>query len=455
MSGRPGGERGPCWLGRLAQRAGCLPDKSTTNVQVHYPICRTSPPSCHTSSFKSFLALRPADNGYGHNYSDDIKFKPGPRFPPPQPGEPEPQTNTYVAAYQPRLLQAPEIPKKTPVVQTVPLSTLPLPSKHPVSVVCWTLKPTTSAVNTFPGYTPATPCVTLRAEPPVIPPVHIGPTPRAPPLSAIPQTPYQNIVPNSIFQDLGNITPTQYIWNTPHGSLVYTPAPASAPLPPNPLPNTGVYPSRIVDLGDGNDESIGLGLIPSPISSDTSDLSADRTIFDRCSGITLNPLLAPNHRLPQETQVEWDVSEPVDRARHVLDDARFVASANEPATNPPTNNLRIEFHFIDNPGTKWNWEPITIRKPRSIRITDVFHAIHDYFQTQLTHAEYDVIKSHGKSNARIVRDSWNGRVNSQPEGGARSSVYYGGPRRVDCLGSSKKFAGLWVDGSLLKLGLRS
>jgi hypothetical protein len=95
-----------------------------------------------------------------------------------------------------------------------------------------------------------------------------------------------------------------------------------------------------------------------------------------------------------------------------------------------------------------------MNKPRSIRVTDVLHAIHQYFQVQLTHSEYDIIKSHGRRNARIVANSWRERVTNS-DVGVRSAVYYGGLRRVDCLGSCKNFAGLWVEGSQLKLGLRA
>ena len=96
-----------------------------------------------------------------------------------------------------------------------------------------------------------------------------------------------------------------------------------------------------------------------------------------------------------------------------------------------------------------------MRKPRPIRVADILHAIHGYFQIGLTHDEYDIIKSHGKSNSRIVARSWRERVASQFDEEARSAVFYGGLRRVDCLGSCKIFAGLWVEGSQLKLGLRS
>lgn len=96
-----------------------------------------------------------------------------------------------------------------------------------------------------------------------------------------------------------------------------------------------------------------------------------------------------------------------------------------------------------------------MRKPRPIRIADVLHAIHDYFQLQLTRAEYDIIKSHGKPNARIVERSWRERVSSELNDVIRNQVYSGGLRRVDCLGSCNIFAGLWVEGSQLRLGLRA
>ena len=94
-----------------------------------------------------------------------------------------------------------------------------------------------------------------------------------------------------------------------------------------------------------------------------------------------------------------------------------------------------------------------MRKRGTIRITDVLHAIYNYFQLQLTHPEFDIIKSYGKRNERIVVKSW--RERAAQSGEAQSLILNSGLRRVDCLGSSKNFAGLWVDGSRLKLGLRA
>ena len=142
-------------------------------------------------------------------------------------------------------------------------------------------------------------------------------------------------------------------------------------------------------------------------------------------------------------------------ARFVVDDAAYLARVREPATNPPKKTLRIDFCFIDQPGMLWNWEPITIRKARDIRVADVIHAIHNYFHIQLTHSEYDIVKSYGKRNARIVANSWRERVALQSGDEAQSTVYHGGLRRVDCLGSCKNFMGLWFEGSRLKLGLRA
>jgi hypothetical protein len=156
-----------------------------------------------------------------------------------------------------------------------------------------------------------------------------------------------------------------------------------------------------------------------------------------------------------ETPIEWNVSQPVDLVKHVRGSGYFCANASEPASNPPTNTLRIDLFFVDQPRVEWNWEPIITKKARPVRIVDVFHAIRDYFQLQLTRAEYDVIKSHGKANSRIVANSWRERI-AQSETEAQSSqVFHGGLRRVDCLGSSKIFAGLSVEGSKLILSLRA
>ena len=289
--------------------------------------------------------------------------------------------------------------------------------------------------------------------PPVHPIVHITHTPYLAPLSAISQTPHQGAFPDSILQDLGNIAPTQYIWNTPHGALAWTPTSTSHLPLPNPFADSSPYSKRIIDLGDGNDSPTGLGLIPSPCSSESSESSSDCADPDHQFRITLH--LALNGSSPEEPSINWNVSDPLYMVRHVDDNAGFIASLRESATNPPTNTLRIDLCFVDQPGVRWNWEPITISKRRHIRIADVLHAIHNYFYTGLTHAEYDIIKTYGRRNAKIVEYSWRERVASQPDEETRNAVFYGGLKRLDCLGSSKFFAGLWVEGSQLKLGLRA
>ena len=310
-------------------------------------------------------------------------------------------------------------------------------------------------VNALPVYTPIATCVTINADlPPIHPTVQTNHTPYLAPLSAIPYTSGPKAIPDSILQDLGNVAPTQYIWNTPHGALTYTPAHPSHPPLPNSLADLSPCSPRIVDVGAGGGNNVfaGPGCIPSPIPSDPSDSSSDCSDPDH---FMLHPLLASNDFQLGEMQIEWNVSAAPDMARHVQDDRYFLANADAPATEPPTRTLRIEFCFIDQPGIQWNWDPITMRKLRPIRIADVLHAIYDYFQLQLTHDEYDIIKSYGKRNARIVANSWRERIASQPDTEAQSQVFHGGLRRVDCLGSSKIFAGLRVDGSQLELGLRA
>lgn len=279
-------------------------------------------------------------------------------------------------------------------------------------------------------------------------------TPYLAQLSVVPQTPRQNAVADTILHDLGHITPTQYIWNTPHGALTYTPAPASHLLLPNPLADRSPCSPGPIDIGDGNDGPAGLGVIPSRFSSDSSDSSSDCSDPDHRSGIILNPFVS-NYQPLGETPIKWNVSEPADMARHVLDGAGFLANMGAPATNPPANTLRIEFYFVDQPGAQWNWEPILVKKARPIRVVDLFHEIHRYFQRQLTYPEWDVINSYGKRNSRIVAKSWRERVASQLDTEAQSRVFHGGLKRVDCLGSAKTFAGLWVEDSRVMLGLRT
>ena len=312
-----------------------------------------------------------------------------------------------------------------------------------------------STVRTSPTRTPTATCISLNADlPSVLHPayrtVQTVHTPRSAPPSVVPRTPRQNAGADSILPDLRNIPPTRYVWEIPQGTLTLTPNSTLHFPPRNSVPNLRRYSSRIVDLGDGDDEPMGLGLIPIP--SNSSDSSSNCSDLDRRLGIQLHPLLASNRR-PEGTHIKWNVSEPVDMARHTLNDTTFLASA--PATEPPANELRVHFYFFNEPMVRRNWDPITMRKRHPIRIADVLHAIHDYFQMQLTRSEYDIIKSHGERNTRIAANSRRGRVISEFEGDMRSTISCDGFRRVDCLGSSKIFAGLWVEGSQLKLGLRA
>lgn len=82
-------------------------------------------------------AIHTVDGDSG--YSDDIKYKPGPRLPPPQPDEPKLQMTPYTAAYQYQYPHVSKTQKKTPVARTVPLSTLPLPGTQSVSIAYRTL----------------------------------------------------------------------------------------------------------------------------------------------------------------------------------------------------------------------------------------------------------------------------------------------------------------------------
>lgn len=142
MAGYQNGNPGLCWLGRTAQKLGCLPNKFATSAQIYYPIGRGS---CFRSTTLLLLSIEihpvdsdPVDRGpvdRGPVYSDDIKYKPGRYLPSPQPDEPKLQTMPYVAAYQNKSPRVPKSPKKTPVAQTCPLSTLPLQCMDTVPMI--------------------------------------------------------------------------------------------------------------------------------------------------------------------------------------------------------------------------------------------------------------------------------------------------------------------------------
>ena len=116
-------------------------------------------------------------------------------------------------------------------------------------------------------------------------------------------------------------------------------------------------------------------------------------------GFTLDRLLGFDCLPPSETSNEWNVSDPVCTVRHVENGAEFLRSAHRSRLR--TIQLSIEPYFIDQPGARWNWEPIAMRKAHLIRITGVFHAIHDYFQRQPTHPERHIIKSLGNATRRL------------------------------------------------------
>jgi hypothetical protein len=308
-----------------------------------------------------------------------------------------------------------------------------------------------STANTPLVPTPTATCVTQNVGvPPVHPAVQTTHAPYLVPLSPTPRTPHRNTFLEPISQDLGNTTPTQYIRDSPRGALTRTPVPTPRPSPLSPLEEFSPhsYFPPIVERGE-NDGPTGLELIPNPTPSNSFFSYSDP---DHRPGTTLRPSIPSNNLSSKGTSVEWNFPDPADMARH---NSTFIARAHEPATNPSTKTLRIDFRPTDQPEARW--EPIIMTMSRPIQIADVLRKIRGYFQEQPTQPECDTIQSHGKRNTRTVENSWRERVDapSQVSHGARSAIHCGSIRCVGCLGSYKnQVVGLWVQGPQLKLAWR-
>ncbi|OBZ67665.1 hypothetical protein A0H81_12226 [Grifola frondosa] len=158
--------------------------------------------------------------------------------------------------------------------------------------------------------------------------------------------------------------------------------------------------------------------------------------------------LVPNPINPDVPHVMWDVSQHPLTAKRitgrelVADITRYL---DEQATNPPSDKILI----ICDIGMAQNmWGPIVVQKSR-ITVWDVFLAIYEYFQKQMTRKEVDYLASLASGNLKSMEDACYKRCLRAPA--LPGYEWQQGMRRVDCLGDKTVFWVLLHDAASLRL----
>ena len=175
-----------------------------------------------------------------------------------------------------------------------------------------------------------------------------------------------------------------------------------------------------------------------PVWPPSTPLPGDRTYVP----VHLCPWLAPNPVNPQIPHMVWDISQLPSIAKRMTGRHSIVdlnPKFDDDATYPACNAINI---VCDAGNISTFWGPIVVRNDDKVVLWDVLDAIYNYFQTPLTHAEVDTISDLKPGNYESLRDAYYHRCRN-----AHGLLQYEleqGFRRVDCLGDSKAFWGLWV-----------
>ena len=166
------------------------------------------------------------------------------------------------------------------------------------------------------------------------------------------------------------------------------------------------------------------------------------------SPVQLAPCLIPNPADAECPQFIWDVVHDPCEAKGYTTQATLSLQAqfNKLATNPPTNVIRITVH--DGLAQRI-WGSIDIRKPMAVTVWDILSGIYEYFQTPTSQRELEYIHTLDQSNYGRLWEASRNRGAESPDD----------IRRVDSLGDTRRFWGLWITdqgerGWYLNLGLK-
>ncbi|GBE88009.1 hypothetical protein SCP_1202350 [Sparassis crispa] len=159
--------------------------------------------------------------------------------------------------------------------------------------------------------------------------------------------------------------------------------------------------------------------------------------------IVLCPWLIPNPANPSMPHVRWDVTQHPSTAKRITGRELVVdlkPKMNDQATYPPVQRAHI---YCDLGVVSDLWGPIIVKNRDAVTVRDIVMAIYEYFQIRLSQDEVSYISALGSpQNYEKMVGSMYTRCMITPS--LPGYEWSQGMRRVDCLGNSTKFWGLWV-----------
>ncbi|KAI0041945.1 hypothetical protein FA95DRAFT_631145 [Auriscalpium vulgare] len=173
--------------------------------------------------------------------------------------------------------------------------------------------------------------------------------------------------------------------------------------------------------------------------------------------LLLAPWIIPNPNTAGKPHIVWDVSLPPSTARRITGHDVFVDMYDvlwHPAVLPGARKMVIVCDTGMARGSLWS--PIVIRQRTDLTCGDVFQAVYNFFQTQITDRELESITAAGHYEALLT--AAHARCQTSP--GLAEYNRLQGFKRVDCLGEWKMWWGTWIqyehDGTwTLHLGLKA
>ncbi|KZT24767.1 hypothetical protein NEOLEDRAFT_392347 [Neolentinus lepideus HHB14362 ss-1] len=266
------------------------------------------------------------------------------------------------------------------------------------------------------------------AQPPIL-------TPYVPPIAVPAAAPVQ--------------TPNQIVYVTPSGNFTWTPHPQPHPQIPSAVffpsnPVTGSNHATFVPVWDPNAAMSVSGGYPLPGTAPTWVAPAWPPVPVPGTDILMRlaPCLIPNPVNALLPQIIWDVAKsPVTArkltGRHIILD--MMEDFRQPATAPIVRKLIIVCDFGS---LRTLWPPVELQQDRPISVWDIMNAIYEFFQKRLRRREFEYIKALQPDNEAILRDAFYRRCQDSP------TLYdweiQQGYKRVDVLGDSRVWWGVWV-----------
>ncbi|OAX37011.1 hypothetical protein K503DRAFT_260469 [Rhizopogon vinicolor AM-OR11-026] len=152
------------------------------------------------------------------------------------------------------------------------------------------------------------------------------------------------------------------------------------------------------------------------------------------------PWLALNPFQRDMPMLEWDVRQHHITARlttgaHITTNLEHAMSS--PATDPPVSiiEIAIQGYPMAHP-----WNVIRVQRTSTITVADVLTAVYNWLQTPLSQAEMDHIECISPASVEAVYSAFQERARTSPALHGWEHIY--GPRRIDCLGDTRRWIGL-------------